>query len=224
MLHTLISLLRKRTLTGGLACLAVVFSSAPTTAEVPLLTALSWLDERPTLDSPICPRGPGQIPEQLSGLWEVSVCLKPSWGVSHTWIRYKNVETGEAHTLSCFRRGLPGIRTLDDQGWLVPPIRETGLHWDYDLRHEVEVQAGGLTIDRVLVWNPKIHHKSNPFQHGIIRDNCVTHVRDAWHAYTGEWYNLAPLHVPRMLARDMRKTKPDRRDASIAIRRLPRVY
>jgi hypothetical protein len=66
-----------------------------------------------------------------------------------------------------------------------------------DLRYEPYVRQGRFLLLSVLVQSPRIiRGENNGFGHGLWRMNCVTYARDAWAAYTGEYYRLPMIAIP----------------------------
>ena len=137
--------------------------------------------------------GPSQLPTQLSGLWQVSLCTS----CTHAWIRFQHTTTGEVHTLGRYTRGFGGVidwRTCQRQ-WPAAPA--SGVIWDQDLKFEWLLRSDMHTLRSCHVWNPCIFHGQNDgYGHCGLRMNCTSHARDAWHYYSGEWYDLPPLELP----------------------------
>lgn len=142
--------------------------------------------------------GPDALPACLPGLWRVSLCA--SW--EHNWIRLENMETGELHTLGRYFQGTGAEfdRRTGQQVWPAAPA--CGVIWDMDLKFHRGVRADGRVLRTCDVRNPRIYRgHANGYGHGVIRLNCVTYARDAWHFYTGEWYALPPIALPCALER-----------------------
>jgi hypothetical protein len=141
----------------------------------------------------ILPRGPDQIPHQLAGLWEVGLCL----GNQHAWIRYQNLHTGQVHTVARFLEGFGGYTDRETGQLVVPNVPVSGVWWDQDLRFEKLVADGKFLFVTVVVQDPVIWRaKGKVFGYHLARDNCVHFVRDAWHFYSGEWYDLPAVTIP----------------------------
>jgi hypothetical protein len=161
-------------------------------------TPLAW-------PGPIQIKGPGQIPTQLQGVWKVSLCSQPG----HSWIRYEHVETGEVHTIARFRKGAGGRKSKATGQVIVPAVPESGLYWDQDIRMEPDVRAGRFILLSCLVKDPAIPvGKNQGAGYAAIDDNCATYARDAWHYYTGEFYELGAVHYPNTLGEAAWKKYP----------------
>ena len=152
--------------------------------------------------------GPDVVPQRLDGLWKVSLCVRPGLHRGHAWIRYENVHTGEVHTIGRFQSHVRPTRRRDTRETLYPRTRRAGLHWDYDWRFEHEVREGKYVVDSVLVRDPIIYGHDDPLGHGIIRDNCITYARDAWHHYSGQQIDLAIIHTPEGFLRTLQRELP----------------
>ena len=176
------------------------FAASPTTRIV------RFCDPPPTPPDRIEPKGPDEIPDHLPGLWKVSLYVKEGYLRGHAWIRYENLANGEAHTVARFLKGIDDVRHPITGLELVPSIEITGLHWDYDLRFEHEIQGSKYCIDSVVIRDPKIFRGSGIYGHGVVRNNCITYGRDAWCYYTGRQYELAAIHLPNRLLREARKS------------------
>ena len=140
--------------------------------------------------------GPETVPQQLFGVWQVSLCVKPGFHHGHAWIRYENIDTGEVHTIGRFQRNVRATRRRSTREILYPRTTESGLHWDYDWRLEHEVRQGKYVVGSVVVRDPFIFGHDDLAGHGVIRDNCITYARDAWQYYSGQHFDLALLHTP----------------------------
>jgi hypothetical protein len=144
--------------------------------------------------------GPAGLPLQLPGLWRISLCVSRG----HAWIRFQHVETGEVHTLARYAGGFGGEldwRTLRST-W--PRARCCGVVWDHDLKYDLGVRTDGCALRCGYVWHPRIYRgRANGHGHCVVRMNCATFARDAWHFYTGEWYDLPLIATPSALQRSV---------------------
>jgi hypothetical protein len=152
------------------------------------------------------PKGPHELPERLEGLWKVSLCISGP----HSWIRLEHTGTGEVHTLSRYKQGVGGIRnvTTGEQVW--PAAAVSGVQWDLDMQYEDEFRQGKYRLLRVLVENPPIYRgRDDGFGYYLLRNNCTTYARDAWHYYSGEGYPLPVVHTPEHLLVGVLKRHPE---------------
>lgn len=144
----------------------------------------------------VVPVPTSQLPEQLPGVWKVSLCAKKG----HTWIRFENQTTKEVRTLGRFARGVGGKWNRETRSWDWRPAPVSGVLMDMELRHEPSIKKGYYILLSVYAKDPKIFRGiNNGVGHHGIRNNCVTYARDAWHFYSNEWYNLPPIHTPASL-------------------------
>lgn len=164
-------------------------------ADIGLLSRPTWVDE-PIMRATVL--GPDQIPHQLRGVWRIGLCVKEGITKGHCWIRYENVHTGEVHTVGRFQKGIRGVRDRRTREWLYPDIEVSGLYWDFDVRHELDVRQGKYLLSTVVARDPRIF-RENTHGHGTVRNNCVTYARDAWRYYAGREYELSLLHLPNKL-------------------------
>jgi len=149
--------------------------------------------------------GPGQIPCQLFGLWRVSVCCKKA----HTWIRYENVDTGEVHSISRFKRGAGQLKDECTGETIVPGVCSSGLWWDQDLRFEPEVRNGQFLLISVLIKDPLIYQSHQQDGYRLRGNNCTSYVAEAWAFYSGEKYCLPGAILPRRLGKALWRRHPD---------------
>jgi hypothetical protein len=144
--------------------------------------------------------GPAALPAQLPGLWRVSLCASRN----HTWIRLENMQTGELHTLG---RYFPGMGAEYDQRTgqqIWPGAPACGVTWDIDRKYHNGVRTDGRVLRMCYVRNVPVYRgHANGYGHCIVRMNCVTYARDAWHYYSGEWYWLPPVTMPSALERSV---------------------
>lgn len=138
------------------------------------------------------PAGPGEIPESLPGRWKVSLCIKNT----HTWIRYQNLDTGEIHSVSRYHVLVGGWYDIHHLRWHYPPTVRPGLYMDREQMIEDKVQDGKYLLLSTIVDDPVVFGHDKSYGHGTYVNNCVTYTRDAWHFYTGEWYDMPPVHTP----------------------------
>lgn len=137
--------------------------------------------------------GPDELPVQLPGLWRVSLCR----ACGHNWIRFEHAETRELHTLGRYTKGFGGEFDWRTGRWVWPHAAQCGVTWDMDLKFEVGVRRDGRILRTCYVWNPWIYRgRANGYGHLGVRMNCTTYARDAWHFYTGEWYDLPLIATP----------------------------
>ena len=219
--------MRSRTIT--VAILLLVSAAAQTApAELPKFPLRTdWAGDE-VIAAPTA-GGPEKVPQQLFGLWRVSLCVKPGMHRGHAWIRYQHVHTGEVHTVGRFQRHVRPTRRRATGEILYPSTKTSGLYWDYDWRFEHEVRAGKYTIGSVVVRDPTIFGHEDLQGHGTIRNNCITYARDAWQYYSGQQIELALVHTPEGFLRSIENEVQDipgrssPRMASQALRRLPPV-
>jgi len=152
----------------------------------------------------IKPLGPGEFPDHLKGTWKVSLCCRPY----HAWIRYENARTGEVHTVARFRRG-SGDAPDPIDGMTVPPVSQDGLWWDQDLRHEGSVRCGFCLLVTVVIADPAIYRGCDTGEgYQVIWNNCTHYAAEAWHFYSGEWYPVGCLGLPKKLATEVARDHP----------------
>ena len=156
--------------------------------------------------------GPEAVPQQLFGLWRVSLCVKTGMHRGHAWIRYENVHTGEVHTIGRFQSYVRPTRRRQTREVLYPKTKEAGLHWDYDWRFEHEVRQGKYLVDSVVVRDPMVFGHNDLHGHAIVRDNCITYARDAWAYYSGQHVDLAIIHTPENFLRRIEDMDGDDRE------------
>lgn len=155
------------------------------------------------------PIGPGAIPQTLPGRWLISLCVSADHG--HAWIRYENVETGQVRSISRFHMLVGGWFDREQGRWHYPPTLTWGLSMDRDQRYEQEIRDGGVILLFTYLEDPPVYFGNGPYGHGVVRNNCVTYSRDAWHFYTGEFYELPLLHTPSDLIEAVEEQYPDAR-------------
>lgn len=152
------------------------------------------------------PKGPHELPARLEGVWKISLCISGP----HSWIRFEHTDTGDVHTLGRYKQGVGGIRnvTTGEQVW--PDAALSGVQWDLDLQHEGDVRQGKYRLVSVLVENPPIYRgRDDGFGYHLLRNNCTTYARDAWHYYSGEGYPLPIVHTPGHLLVGVLKRHPE---------------
>ena len=161
-----------------------------------LVLAVVGQSAQPSTD--IQPKGPGEFPKRLTGVWKVSLCCSQN----HSWIRFEDTSNREVHTLGRFQKGAGGDRNHATVGWWVPPVPAAGLMWDQDLRFEPALLTKGRYILlSVMVRDPAVYRGlGDGVGYGPVTNNCATYARDAWHHYSGEWYDLTGIHLPGDLA------------------------
>jgi hypothetical protein len=162
-------------------------------ATVPLaVTCWIWCSILPAAP-PVLPKGPGELPTQLSGRWEIAVCFAGE----HTWLRFESLQTGEVHTLSRVERGWGGLRDEQTREWLAPVARSCGVHWDQDLVWDSRFPQEDHVARRVVIDNPHVYRGDRDGRgYNVLTNNCATFVREAWETYTGERYRLLWPHLP----------------------------
>jgi hypothetical protein len=142
-------------------------------------------------------RGPSELPQQLDGIWDISLCV----GDTHAWIRFQNVETGEVHTCGRYGKGFGGVKDKDSGVQLWPPAPVGGVLWDMDLLYEDGIRQDKLVLRVVRMLNPPVYRGFlNGYHHFGVRANCASYARDAWFFYTGEYYHLPLIASPDALA------------------------
>jgi len=147
-------------------------------------------------------RGPSELPQQLAGVWDISLCV----GDTHAWIRFENVESGEIHTCGRYGKGFGGITDRISGMSLWPPGPAGGVVWDMDLLYEHGIRSDKRMLRVVRVSNPVVYRGSlNGYHHFGVRMNCTTYARDAWYFYTGEYYHLPAIAAPHALASQVNK-------------------
>lgn len=149
--------------------------------------------------------GPDEIPEQLEGRWKVSLCISRG----HTWIRYQNLKTGEVRSISRYHLLVGSAYDLRHLKWIHRPTMQTGLYMDRERLVDDQVLEGKCLMLSTFVDDPVIFQHDESHGHGIVVNNCVTYARDAWHFYTGEWYELPPVHAPADLLRGVLIRHPE---------------
>jgi hypothetical protein len=148
--------------------------------------------------------GPSELPKQLAGVWEISLCV----GDTHAWIRFQNLETGEVHTCGRYRKGFGGITDKSSGMSIWPPAPAGGVLWDMDLLYECGIRSDKRVLRVVRVSNPVVYRGFlNGYHHFGVRMNCITYARDAWFFYTGEYYHLPLIASPDALATQL-KNRP----------------
>jgi len=149
-------------------------------------------------------RGPSELPRQLAGVWEISLCV----GDTHAWIRFENVETGEVHTCGRYGKGFGGITDKSSGMSIWPPAPVGGVLWDMDLMYEQGIRSDKRVLRVVRVSNPVVYRGTfNGYYHFGVRMNCTTYARDAWFFYAGEYYHLPAIASPDALATQL-KNRP----------------
>ncbi len=138
------------------------------------------------------PLGPDEIPESLPGRWKVSLCIKAP---GHAWIRYENLDTGEVRSISRYHLLVGGWADKKHLRWHYPPTTKSGLYMDREQGLERR-RDGQYLLLSTIIDDPVIYRGDGTHGHGMLVNNCVTYTRDAWHDYTGEWYDLPPAHAP----------------------------
>lgn len=153
------------------------------------------------------PTGPEDLPEQLPGRWQISLCVSDDNG--HAWIRFQNAETGEIRSIGRFHLLVGGWFDRGRLHWNYLPTFRTGLYMDREQRREPELADGSETLRTAWVENPKIYVASGVRGHALVRNNCVTYARDAWRYYTGENWELPAIHTPRSLRESVGRAHPE---------------
>lgn len=156
--------------------------------------------------------GPAEMPCRLEGQWKVSLCIYTKCGdTGHTWLRYQNVETGEVHTVGRYQKDHGGTKNPDTGEWVYPPAPISGVIFDLDLKREKLLRSGEAHAISCYVNNPIVFKGANGgYGHGGHRDNCVTHARDGWRYFTGEYYDLGVLfQTPTELQRAVVRRHPE---------------
>jgi hypothetical protein len=157
------------------------------------LAVCCWICSTLPAAAPATPQGPGDLPTQMSGRWEIAACFAGE----HTWLRFKSLQTGEVHTLSRVERGWGGLRDEQTREWLAPVARSSGVHWDQDLVWDSRFPREDHVVRRVVVDNPHIYRGDRDGRgYNVLTNNCATFVREAWESYTGERYRLLWPHLP----------------------------
>ncbi len=147
-------------------------------------------------------RGPSELPPQLVGVWEISLCV----GDTHAWIRFENVETGEVHTCGRYGKGFGGITDKLSGMSIWPPAPVGGVLWDMDLLYEQGIRSDKRVLRLVRVSNPVVYRGSwNGYHHFGVRMNCATYARDEGSFYTGEYYHLPAIASPDALATQVKR-------------------
>jgi hypothetical protein len=145
------------------------------------------------------PLGPDELPDYLPGRWKVSLCI--STDPDHAWIRFENVETGEVRSVSRFHLLVGGWFDAKHLHWNYGLTTRTGVYMDREQSLEEKLGQGYYRMLSAYVDNPRIlkgEHEGRG--HGVVKNNCVTYTRDAWHFYTGEYYPLPEgVHTPDAL-------------------------
>lgn len=156
--------------------------------------------------------GPGEMPCRLYGQWKVSLCTYTNCGeTGHTWLRYQNVETGEVHTVGRYLKDHGGTKNPDTGEWVYPPAPISGVIFDIDLKREKLLRSGEAHAISCYVNDPIVFKGQNGgYGHGGHRANCVTHARDGWHHFTGEYYEVGHLfQTPTELQRAVARRHPE---------------
>jgi hypothetical protein len=147
-------------------------------------------------------RGPAELPAQLLGVWDISLCVSDS----HAWIRYENVQTGEVHTCGRYGRGFGGITDKISGKEVWPAAPTGGVLWDQDLLYEFGCRPDKRVLRVVRMENPPIYRGAfHGRGHLGVRINCATYARDAWYFYSGEYYCLPMIASPDALEAHTRK-------------------
>jgi hypothetical protein len=142
-------------------------------------------------------RGPSELPGQLAGTWEISLCV----GDSHAWIRFQNIENGEVHTCGRYGKGFGGVTDKSSGVSIWPSAPAGGVVWDMDLLYEQGIRNDKRVLRVVQVANPIVYRGPfNGYGHCGVRMNCTTYARDAWWFYTGEYYHLPLIASPDALS------------------------
>ncbi len=187
------------------------------------LTVVVILTAFPSLDcladdgwSRTCPPrrllNPDQMPCRLKGTWKITMVLEVDCNqFGHAYLRYENVDTGEFHTIGRYCRGWGNARELIGNPSPVGPSPFSGVVWDLDAAREPEYQARKFYAISTVKTDPFVLRGINGgWGHGGLVNNCNTHVRDAWHCYTGEWYDLCPVwHTSNHLLSQIAKRHPE---------------
>lgn len=137
--------------------------------------------------------GPDGLPAQLPGLWRVSLCVSHQ----HAWICFQHHETGAVHTLGRYSRCVGGEFDWRTCRRTWPNSPGCGVIWDIDRKYHIGVRTDGCELRSCYVWNSCIYRgHANGYGHWVIRVNCTDYARDAWHYYSGEWYDLPLIAMP----------------------------
>jgi hypothetical protein len=68
------------------------------------------------------------------------------------------------------------------------PVR---VQWDLDVQREIERKSIDHIRASVTLQNPRVFRGSDKGRgYGVSAGNCAGFTRDAWHFYSGEWYEL----------------------------------
>jgi hypothetical protein len=179
--------------------LSVAFSHVPSYAadDVPP-------SDRQAIRAPV---GPADLPESLPGRWKISLCVSDDNG--HAWIRFENPETGDVRSIGRFHLLVGGWFEPQRFRWNYPPTFRTGLYMDREQRREPELADGSEILRTAWVDNPQLYVGGGPRGHAIVRNNCATYARDAWHFYTGEYWELPVVHTPRSLRDSVGREHPE---------------
>jgi len=153
------------------------------------------------------PIGPADLPEQLPGRWQISLCVSDDNG--HAWIRFQNAETGEIRSIGRFHLLVGGWFDRGRLRWNYLPTFRTGLYMDREQRREPELADGSEILRTAWVENPRVYIASGVRGHALVRNNCVTYARDAWRFYTGEYWELPAIHTPKSLRESVGHVHPE---------------
>jgi hypothetical protein len=93
--------------------------------------------------------------------------------------------------------------------WNYLPTFRTGLYMDREQGREPELADGSEILRTAWVDNPRIYVARGPRGHALVRNNCATYARDAWHFYTGEYWELPAIHTPRSLRESVGHEHPE---------------
>lgn len=153
------------------------------------------------------PVGPGDLPEMLPGRWKIALCVSDD--NDHAWIRFENPETGSVRSIGRFHLLVGGWFDPRRMRWNYLPTFRTGLYMDREQRREGELADGSEILRSAWVENPQLFVGGGARGHAIVRNNCATYARDAWHFYTGEYWELPAIHSPRTLRESIGRVHPD---------------
>ncbi|MBL8850674.1 MAG: hypothetical protein JNG89_13425, partial [Planctomycetaceae bacterium] len=125
------------------------------------------------------PTGPADLPDELPGRWRISLCVSDS--NDHAWIRFENPENGSIRSIGRYHLLVGGWFDRAHLRWNYAPTLRTGLHMDREQGREADLADGSEILRTAWVENPRIYVARGPRGHALVRNNCATYARDAWH-------------------------------------------
>jgi hypothetical protein len=158
----------------------------------------------PAISRPI---GPDELPEILPGRWKISLCV--SEDNAHAWIRLENPETGAIRSIGRYHLLVGGWFDFKHVRWNYPPTFRTGVYMDREQSREAALADGNEILRTAWVERPTLFVGESARGHAIVRNNCATYARDAWHFYTGEYLELPAVHTPRSLRQAVVRSQSD---------------